>query len=345
MIFKYIPLEDIYVDLEDNYRTQMNESSIRDLHKSFVAVHERTKGARWILNPVDVVKLKKPIDGKPYRLLFGFRRYQAARLTLDKKPSKYSWAGQIPAMVREEGSEMLEGAEALMALIENIQREAVNPLDEANACQKILDETGLTMSKLGASLGRSKGWVSQRVSLLKLGPEVQGALASDKIEFSHARELGRLGNEEAQNQMLNLVDMNGWDARETKHHVKSVLDGSPTPQTKGVYEAMGSPTPKPSAPKNKEKVKETPDESGDTGLTDGIDKKRIREATDLVLKVAELEESRTMVEDQKKGTESKAKKAAFEQQSAFFRGAQLGISYALGAVDDITVSALVKGME
>lgn len=342
MIFDRIALEDILVDLTENYRTNIDDSSVRDLHKSFVAVHERTNGARWMLNPVDLVKLKKPVDGKKYKLLIGFRRMLAAQYTLDQKPKKYAWAQQVPAMVREEDDEMQPGAGTLMAMVENIQREDVNPLDEANACKKILDETGMSMSELGKKLGRSKGWVAQRTSLLKLSDEVQGALAAGKVDFSHARELGRLKNSEAQDKMLDLVDMNGWDARTTKDHVKSVLDDDPTPQAQCVYDVHESPTGGASKTASKDKKAKGDSDEGNEG--DSPNKKdlsmQVREITALVDKVKQLENKFNYAEKQKKETKVPDKKAAFEQQSAFYAGAQTGIAYALGEVDDVSVSEI-----
>lgn len=329
MKHQLVPLDEIHVDLDDNYRSTVPEDSIRDLSKTFVSVHKRSNGGQWMLEPVQVVELEKPVDGKPYALRMGFRRILAARYTLDQKPKKYAWAAQIPAIVVEKGDEEEEGSNLLFAMIENIQREDVNPLDEAKAIQEVLDQTDMTMTDLGKTLGRSKGWVSQRLSLLDLSETVQTAMGEDSISFGHARELGRLDDDEAQTKMLDLVDMNDWDVREVKQHVDGLLKGSPSPETKFI--ADGHDLEKQSK-KSKEKEKKKK----------GGGSVEVRPVTTLVEKVEELQRQLQHSEKQKEDTSSTDKKQAFEQQSAFYRGARTALSWTLGQKDDISLSELLK---
>lgn len=353
MKYEMVALDEIHADMDENYRSDISKESIRDLHKSFVSVYEQTNGSRWMLNPVMLVKMEEPIEGKEYRLRVGFRRFLASKYTLDQKPRKYNWAEQIPAIVQEETAEEQPTADHFLRMIENIQREDVSPLDEGYACQKALDESDMSMKELGQKLGRTKGWVSQRVALLDLADDVQAALSEDKITLSHARQLYRIEDKEAQCKLLDLIWMNDWGVRDLKHHVARLRDGNPTEQTQFIAEGLDSPL---SGGSSSEGESDGGDDAGeaddagesnvgnddaddddDAGESDSGDSAamaHVRELNDIVSKVENLQQEVERVETLKAGASEKTK-PVYDKQTAYYAGAQSGIAWVLGKLDEI----------
>ena len=315
-MYQLLDIEEIHVDPEENYRTQINQETLPGLYKSFVAVHELTGGERWMLNPVDVVKLEKPIDGKKYRLRFGFRRYFAAKYGLEKAPTKNVYMEKIPANVVSDTNDESASAEIIMALVENLQREDVPALDEAQALQKALQVTGDTMTALAKRVGKSKAWVSQRVALLDLPPEIQGALHVGELTVGHARQLGRLGQEE-QLAAFELQRENDWEVQELEKHVKSMLKGETPPVPPEKEKAP----PKNTLPKEKDAKAPT------TPLV-------FREVETLVEKVKVLAEKVESASEMQVAA-SKRVKARLVREEAYYAGAQAGIAWVMGQQEDI----------
>lgn len=148
-------------------RTRMDEGALNELADSI-----RTQG---VMQPI----LVRPIDGKPagkYEIIAGERRYRAACLAgLD----------EVPVLVREVADENA----AVMALIENIQREDLNPLEEAQGVKRLLDEFGLTHELAAQAIGRSRSATSNLLCLLNLAEPVQTMLLAGDIDMGHARAL------------------------------------------------------------------------------------------------------------------------------------------------------------
>lgn len=148
-------------------RTRMDEGALNELADSI-----RTQG---VMQPI----LVRPIDGKPggkYEIIAGERRYRAACLAgLD----------EVPVLVREVADENA----AVMALIENIQREDLNPLEEAQGVKRLLDEFGLTHEQAAQAIGRSRSATSNLLRLLNLAEPVQTMLLAGDIDMGHARAL------------------------------------------------------------------------------------------------------------------------------------------------------------
>ncbi|MDO4904053.1 MAG: ParB/RepB/Spo0J family partition protein [Lautropia sp.] len=145
-------------------RTKMDESALQELADS-IAEH-------GLLQPLVV----RPIDNGRYEIIAGERRFRAAAL---------AQLANVPVIVKEVSD---ENALAL-ALIENIQREDLNPLEEASAIQRLIDEFGYTHEQAAQAIGRSRSATSNLLRLLNLADTVQTMLLAGDIEMGHARAL------------------------------------------------------------------------------------------------------------------------------------------------------------
>lgn len=148
-------------------RTRMDEGALNELAESI-----RTQG---IMQPI----LVRPLTGKDsgnYEIIAGERRFRAAQLAGLK---------EVPVLVKEVADENA----AVMALIENIQREDLNPLEEANGVRRLLDEFGLTHEQAAQAIGRSRSATSNLLRLLNLAEPVQTMLLAGDIDMGHARAL------------------------------------------------------------------------------------------------------------------------------------------------------------
>lgn len=158
-----------------------------------------------ILQPLIVSKT----DGENYELIAGERRLRAAKV-LNLKT--------VPAIVRTaRNQEKLE-----LALIENIQRKDLNPVEEARAFQRLMDEFGLTQEEVAKRIGRSRPAVANTVRLLGLPAEIQQALRSGKIKESHARTLLALNDPKKQLKYFVRILKNDLTLRETESAIKKV---------------------------------------------------------------------------------------------------------------------------
>jgi ParB family chromosome partitioning protein len=145
-------------------RTRMDEGSLYELAESI-----KSQG---IVQPV----LVRPLRAGRYEIIAGERRYRAARLAgLDA----------VPVLVKDVPDE----AAAVMALIENIQRENLNPLEEAQGLKRLTDEFALTHEQAAQAVGRSRSAASNLLRLLSLTEPVQQMLLAGEIEMGHARAL------------------------------------------------------------------------------------------------------------------------------------------------------------
>jgi ParB family transcriptional regulator, chromosome partitioning protein len=120
--------------------------------------------------------LVRPVGAGRYEIIAGERRFRAARL---------AGLEQVPVLVREVPDE----SAAVMALIENMQREDLNPLEEAQGLQRLVDEFGLTHEQAAQAVGRSRSAATNLLRLLKLAPPVQQMLMAGDLEMGHARAL------------------------------------------------------------------------------------------------------------------------------------------------------------
>jgi ParB family chromosome partitioning protein len=149
-------------------RTRMDEGSLYELAESIKA--------QGIMQPV----LVRPVGPERFEIIAGERRVRAAKLAgLD----------EVPVLVKEVPDE----AAAAMALIENIQREDLNPLEEAQGLKRLTDEFGLTHEQAAQAVGRSRSAASNLLRLLNLTEPVQQMLMAGDIDMGHARALLPLG--------------------------------------------------------------------------------------------------------------------------------------------------------
>ncbi|MGB6104006.1 MAG: ParB/RepB/Spo0J family partition protein [Pusillimonas sp.] len=195
-------------------RTRMDEGALNELADSI-----RTQG---IMQPI----LVRPLDGKDkgkYEIIAGERRFRAAKL---------AGLADVPVLVREVADENA----AVMALIENIQREDLNPLEEAHGVRRLLDEFGLTHDQAAQAIGRSRPATSNLLRLLNLAGPVQTMLLAGDIDMGHARAL--LATDAASQILLaNEVIAKRLSVRETEKLVTRALD---TTQISGRAKRSGS---------------------------------------------------------------------------------------------------------
>ncbi len=138
-----------------------------------------------------------------YQLIAGERRWSAAKL---------AGLERVPVIVRgATPQEMLE-----LALVENIQRADLNPLEEAAAYRSLMDDFGLTQEQVAAKVGKNRTTVANALRLLKLPPELQAALADESISEGHARAILTVEDESRQHALLRAVIDGGLSVRQTE---------------------------------------------------------------------------------------------------------------------------------
>ena len=131
--------------------------------------------AQGVMQPI----LVRPLEAGRYEILAGERRWRAARM---------AGLGDVPALVRE----VPDRHAAAIALIENLQREDLNPLEEAAGVRRLIEEFGMTHVEAAEALGRSRAAVTNALRLLELAPPVQELLREGKLDMGHARALASL---------------------------------------------------------------------------------------------------------------------------------------------------------
>lgn len=169
--------------------------------------------AQGILQPIVVRAVR---DG--YELIAGERRWRAAQL---------AGLQQIPAIIKE----LPDEAVAAVALIENIQRENLNPLEEANALQKLINEFEMTHQQIADAIGRSRAAVSNLLRLLELGENIRTLVDTGKLSMGHARALLGLA-EHQQRQVANEIIAKDLSVRETEKRVRTIQSPAKPKTTK-----------------------------------------------------------------------------------------------------------------
>jgi ParB family chromosome partitioning protein len=171
-------------------------------------------GASGVVQPL----LVRPLADGGYELIAGERRWRAA---------KEAGLERVPAIVRDS-----EQAERLqVALIENVVRESLNPVEEARACAALVEELGLSKKELGDRIGRSREAVTNQIRLLDLPDEALELLESGELSAGHGRALlGTPGND-VRRRLARAAAKGGWSVRETENRVK--LASQPTRGKKG----------------------------------------------------------------------------------------------------------------
>lgn len=172
-------------------------------------------GEHGVIQPL-IVSLQGP---ESYQLIAGERRWAAARL---------AGLATVPVIVKEATPQQaLE-----LALVENIQRADLNPLEEASAFRQLVDEFGLTQEQVAERVSKSRVAVTNTLRLLRLPDEVKQALAEDAIREGHARALLGLPTPEAQVAALKVVKSKALSVRQTEELVRRLVAEAPPPKAK-----------------------------------------------------------------------------------------------------------------
>jgi len=166
-----------------------------------------------IIQPIIVRK-----QGKGYEIIAGERRWRAAQAAGLK---------DVPIVIREATD--MEAAE--MSLIENIQREELNPLEEANAYVTLIEKFGLSQEEISVRVGRDRSTIANTVRLLKLPARAKNSLVEKKITSGHARCLLSLSSLEEQNKTLELILKKGLNVRETELLIQNLKKQQPGKKT------------------------------------------------------------------------------------------------------------------
>ena len=151
--------------------------------------------------------------GNRYELIAGERRWRAAQL---------AGLTKIPVVVKEvPDSDLLE-----IALTENVQREDLNPIEEAQAYQKLIERVGLTQEALAAKFGRDRSYITNYLRLLRLPEDIQKLVEEGRLSTGHARTVLGLSHEDQQRRVAKQIIEKGLSVRATEVLVKRIVSGS-----------------------------------------------------------------------------------------------------------------------
>jgi ParB family chromosome partitioning protein len=169
--------------------------------------------SQGLVQPILVRPLggRNPGESQRYEIIAGERRWRAAQM---------AGLSEIPAVIRDVPDE----AAVSMALIENIQREDLNPLEEAAALLRLVEDFGLTHQAAAEAVGRSRAAVSNLLRLMELADEVKELLEQRRIEMGHARALLGLTTRRQQIEVATLVAKKSLSVRETESLVRRIIN-------------------------------------------------------------------------------------------------------------------------
>lgn len=195
-------IREIEIDLihpgQQQPRTFFDEAKLEELAQSI-----RTTG---IIQPL----LVRPVGGS-YELVAGERRWRAAQI---------AGLARVPAIVREIPEDRL----LEFALVENIQRQELNPIEEANAYKRLIDSLGLTQDEVAKRVGRDRSFITNYLRVLKLPTEIQELIENEKISFGHARTLLGVHDPVMQRRLAQKIVKHNWSVRETEQRVKGLSE-------------------------------------------------------------------------------------------------------------------------
>lgn len=201
-------LRDLPLDVIEPNRNQPRR---RFDEESLVALAESIR-LRGVLQPV----LVRPLASGHYELIAGERRWRAAKLAELQR---------IPAMIREDQ----DSASLELALIENMLRQDLNPVEEAQACAALIDELGLTREEVGVRVGRSRVAVSNLLRLLELPDEALELLQSGALTEGHGRALLLAADHDQRRRLARQAAERGWSVRELERRARAADAPRPAP--------------------------------------------------------------------------------------------------------------------
>jgi ParB family chromosome partitioning protein len=185
-------------------RVDMRQDTLENLAESI--------RAQGVVQPIVARRVEGKVDGPRYEIVAGERRWRAAQL---------AGLSEIPAIIRNVPDE----AAIAMALIENIQRENLNPLEEARALDRLIREFDLTHAQAAEAVGRSRAAVSNLLRLLDLADKVKPFLEDRQLEMGHARALLAISDAVQQLDAARQVIRKGLSVRETEKLVRHMQEG------------------------------------------------------------------------------------------------------------------------
>ena len=194
-----IPIEQIEPNA-DQPRSLFNEEALQELANS---IHEI-----GIIQPITL----RQISDNRFQIIAGERRWRA---------SKIAGLKTIPAYIRTINDENVME----MALVENIQREDLNPVEIALAYEHLLENTGMTQEKVSERVGKSRTAVTNYLRLLKLPAQVQMSLQKKEVDMGHARSLLALDSPSLQLKVFKEILKNGWPVRKVEEVVQKLKNG------------------------------------------------------------------------------------------------------------------------
>lgn len=194
-----IPIEQIEPNA-DQPRSLFNEDALQELANS---IHEI-----GIIQPITL----RQISDNRFQIIAGERRWRA---------SKIAGLKTIPAYIRTINDENVME----MALVENIQREDLNPVEIALAYEHLLENTGMTQEKVSERVGKSRTAVTNYLRLLKLPAQVQMSLQKKEVDMGHARALLALDSPSLQLKVFKEILKNGWPVRKVEEVVQKLKNG------------------------------------------------------------------------------------------------------------------------
>lgn len=190
-----VPITDIYPNATQP-RTYFDEKALNDLAQSIKNL--------GVIQPITLRK-----NGEKFEIISGERRYRA---------SKIAGLSSIPAYIRlVNDQELLE-----MALVENIQREDLDPIEVALTYHRLLDEIGMTQENLSQRVGKERSTITNSIRLLKLPPDVQNAIRSGQISAGHGRAIIGLEEMGMQEQLFQKIINNGLNVRQTEQEAQKL---------------------------------------------------------------------------------------------------------------------------
>ncbi|BBE39296.1 ParB/RepB/Spo0J family partition protein [Streptococcus dysgalactiae] len=208
-LLKSIPIEDIVANPYQP-RLQFNQKELEDLANSIKA--------NGLIQPIIV--RKSDIFG--YELVAGERRFKA---------SKMAGLTKVPAIVKNMSS--LESMQ--QAIVENLQRADLNPIEEAKAYQLLIEKNQMTHEEVAKYMGKSRPYISNTLRLLQLPQTISKAVEEGDISAGHARALLTLTDEKEQLVYANRIKNEGLSVRQIEHMVTPKLKTTPTQKNKNIF--------------------------------------------------------------------------------------------------------------
>ena len=192
-----IPLDEIQPNIYQP-RKDFNDNSLDDLTNSIKSY--------GVLQPIVVRRSGR----SGYEIIAGERRWRAC---------KRAGLKEIPAIIKD----ARDSDTAILALIENIQREDLNFIEEAEGFRQLIHECGVTQEQLALKLGKSQSTIANKMRILRLSPEILSIISQEKLSERHARSLLRLPDDNLQRQVIKQVVEKGLSVRQTEDLIEQII--------------------------------------------------------------------------------------------------------------------------